>query len=215
MSGRAKVTALVIAGLLLSTGRLVQIAAAESRTSVGLDLGYFLAAGDWKTHRFASGVDQFKGDFAVQVDLEVRVARWAGISLNAGYFGLDPSEWESFAASQGDQLSCSGRAFHAGLVLKPYILTDDYNTVKLDLGANVFFLEGEETFGNLTYDYDFLSEHRLGYIAGIEYDRMVNDHIAVTLKMAGVFVPSGVEYADGRSHMVTGFPFTVGARFHF
>ena len=52
-------------------------------------------------------------------------------------------------------------------------------------------------------------------MGGIKYDRMLSEYMAASLSFAGIFVPSGISYADGESRTVIALPLTLGLRFYF
>ncbi len=191
------------------------VASTHTRTSsVGIDAGLFLPQSNWKEHPYAPGVDQFKSGVALEFGLEVKLASWSGLAFNIGYLKLSTSDWEEFAASQGDDIKASAYITYLGPVFIPYLWSDKYNVLKLRFGLNLFISDGEETFSNSSYHYDFLAE-RIGLILGTEYDRFISERIALALKLSVVYVPSGVIYADGIKHNIIGLPVTIGVRFYF
>ena len=183
-------------------------------TSVGLNVGLFLPASDWKDHRYAPAIDQFSTSFTFDVDLESKLMSWGGLGFKIGYVNLNMSKWEDYSRSQGDAINASAYLIYAGPVLKPYLWSDKYNIVKLELGIPYVTSDGDESFDSFIYQYDFLAE-RIGFLVGLEYDRHLSNKAALVLKISTLIVPSGVIYADGLDYTVIGLPFTLGVRFHF
>lgn len=207
-------TNFLILGFVMSLMLTASVSAHTRTTSLGLEVGYFFPVGDWKEHRYATGADQFRGSVAAGLDLEVRLFQSVGVAANIGYLRLGVGDWEKYAANRGDIVDASASMVHVGVLIKPYLWMDRYNVVKLRLGASLFFPSGQESFDRFTYEYDFLVT-RLGYVAGIEFDRSLNRNTALALRISGIVVPSGVQYADGEKHSIVAFPITLGVRFHF
>jgi hypothetical protein len=188
-------------------------AAGRPDFSIGLGAGYFLPFGDWKAHRYA-GVDQFTGNVTFQGDFEVRWSRLLGFAVNGGYAYLGTGEWEDYAALYGDAVDANASIFYIGALWKPCLWEDAYNELSLLMGINFSVPSGQETFGETTYDYDFMKD-KMGYLFGIEYARDISRSTALMVSLPVLMIPSGVEYADGLKYMVTGLPLTAGVRFRF
>jgi hypothetical protein len=181
--------------------------------SIGLGAGYFLPLGDWKAHRYA-GLDQFTGHVCFQGDFEVRWSRPLAFAVDGGYIHLGTGEWEDYAALYGDAVDASASIFYVGLLWKPCVWEDRYNALSLLLGVNFSAPAGQETFEKDTYDYDFM-KNKVGYQLGVEFARDISYSTALTVSVSGLFIPSGVEYADGLKYTIVGLPLTAGVRFRF
>jgi len=178
---------------------------------IGIDAGYFQPLGTWTDHRYARGVDLFRGSVAFNVDLERRMRR-VGVALNAGYANLNAGAWEDYAAAKGDRIESSASLLHFSALLRPYLKTSKPDVVNLELGVLYLLPQSQERFANRSYDYDFLTRG-FGFIAGLRYERYLNRTTALALRISGVLVPSGVQYADGEKHLLSGLPITMGIRF--
>lgn len=185
----------------------------KTEVSIGLGAGYFIPFGDWKAHRYAD-IDQFGGGIAVQGDFEIRFTRRFGMALAAGYINLDTSDWENYAASWGDDVDASAQIVYIGLQFKPHVWKDRRHTIALLLGVNYCIPSGRETFLGTIYDYDFMKSS-FGYLIGVELGRNLNRNVAITVSVSGLFIPNGIEYADGLSYTVMGVPVTAGIRYRF
>jgi hypothetical protein len=188
-------------------------ASCAAEYSIGIGAGYFLPVGDWKEHRYA-GVDQFAGHVAFQGDFEIRWSRLLGFALNAGYDHLGTGEWSDYAASRGDAVDASAFIFHAGIVWRPHLWEDRCNALSLLVGFNYSAPTGQETFEEITYDYDFMKD-KIGYQLGLEFEHDISESLALMVSVSGLIIPGGVEYADGVSYTITGLPMTAGVRFRF
>lgn len=186
-----------------------------SGSSLGLDVGYCLPFGDWTNHRFANGVNQFESGLAFRGDLNLKVGRKFALAITGGYIDLNATDWEDYARKKGDQIKASSSAAYVGLLLKPHLLISHPDVIVLELGAGLFFLNGQETFNGMTYDYDFLKGTRFGIIAGLEYGRFLSESFALSFRATGLIVPSGIQYADGLEHTITAVPITAGVRVFF
>jgi hypothetical protein len=79
----------------------------------------------------------------------------------------------------------------------------------------VFFLNGQETFKGITYDYDFLTGIRIGIIGGLEYEHFLSESFAFSIRASCFIVPSGIHYADGLNNTIIAMPITAGLRVFF
>jgi hypothetical protein len=185
----------------------------QSRSVVfGIDGGYMFPLGEWNKHRYAEGVNQLQGGIALNGDMEFGIRR-IGIAMNGGYSNLSVAEWEKYAGSQGEELDASAYALYFGILLKIYLYERPPNTFNLEFGLNYFSLTGQETFTGKTYEYDFLNS-RFGFIAGMGYERFLNKQISFTVRLKGLFVPNGIQYADGEKQTIIGLQATSGFRFY-
>jgi hypothetical protein len=177
----------------------------------GIDAGYFQPLGEWMDHRYALGADFFRGSPTFRGEVELRMRKW-GIALNAGYTNLNTGAWEEYAWAHSDEIAASASLTQLGLLLKPYLKTRRPHVVKLEFGLIYSLPKGEERFAGRRFDYDFLKSG-FGFMAGVGYDRYLSQYTALTLRAGGVFVPDGVQYADGVKYGLNGMPITVGIRF--
>lgn len=206
----AVIIAVSLAVILLVAG---PVSAGKTEVSIGLGAGYFFPFGDWKAHRYAE-IDQFGGSLAIQGDFEIRFTRRFGMALAVGYFNLDTSKWENYAALWGDDIDASAQIVYIGLQFKPHMWEDSRHTLALILGLNYCFPSGRETFQSTIYNYDFM-KIKFGYQIGIELDRYLSSNVAITVSVSGLIIPNGIEYADGLSYTVMGVPVTAGIRYRF
>lgn len=204
-------TAIVSLASLL--GAALPSAAGGAEYSIGIGAGYFLPLGDWKAHRYA-GVDQFTGHMAFQGDFEIRWSRLLGFAINMGYAHLGTGEWSDYAASMGDAVDATASIFFAGVMWRPHVWEDRYNALSLVIGFNYATPAGQETFEDITYDYDFMKA-KVGYQLGVEFERDISRSMALMVSFSGLIIPSGIEYADGLKYTITGLPMTAGVRFRF
>jgi hypothetical protein len=206
--------AAVVFGLniLLSTA-ICQAADRDPGSSLGIHFGYFAPFGDWTEHRYAQGVDLFQGDFTFGGELEVQIVSiYAGFFYN--YMRLRTGDWENYAQSQGDDLSASASMNEFGVRFKYYFTTDAPNFANLSLGLAGYNLQGNESYGGRTYDYDFL-DGGVGITLGSAYKRMLSPRVALDVEVRVFFVIEGVKYADGEVRDVMGAPVTAGLSYHF
>jgi len=206
----ALLTGLALAALLCAALPSGSVAA---EYSIGIGAGYFMPLGDWKAHRYA-GVDQFTGHIAFQGDFEIRWSRLLAFAINSCYAHLGTGEWSDYAASLGDPIDASAYIFCVGIMWKPHLWEDRYNALSLLVGFNYSEPSGQETFENITYDYDFMKA-KFGYQLGLEFERDITPSAALMVSISGLIIPSGVEYADGLKYTITGMPLTAGVRFRF
>jgi hypothetical protein len=200
---------------------LVLIASALGQTpdefpssSISAHIGYSLTLGDWNKHRFATDIDHFGGSIFYGGDLELKTSDKVGLALIGGYAKLDVSKWEDFAVARGDHVSASASVSYVGLVLRPYLKATKPAIIKLEFGPGLVFAKGHETFGRFSYDYDFIRSTSIGFLLGIEFNRFLNDNLALAAKITSMIVPSGIEYASGKNQTVIIMPVSVGMRFH-
>lgn len=184
-------------------------------SSLGLDVGYFFPFGNWVNHRFASGVNQFQSGLTFRGDLNFKVGRKFALAITGGYMNFDETDWEEYARNMGDQISTSSSAAYIGLLLKPHLMISQPDIIVLEFGAGVFFLNGQETFEGMTYDYDFLKGTRIGIIGGLEYERFLSESFALSVRASCLIVLTGIHYADGLEHTIIALPITAGVRVFF
>jgi len=185
----------------------------SSFASFGFDGGYFLPLGEWKTHRYAEGVDHFQGNFKIGSELEIKSNK-IGIGFIGSYSRFDLSEWEEYAQLKGNIIDASASLYELGILFKYYALVQKINLASIDLGVNYLFLNGRETFASYSYNYDFLRS-KFGFIMGIGFKHLLADNLALNFNIRGVFLLEGIKYADGLTYDMTGLPMTVGIRYIF
>jgi len=100
-------------------------------------------------------------------------------------------------------------------LIRPYLKVGGPDILRLELGPVMLCPSGSENFNGINYNYDFFSSVKFGGMGGIKYDRMLSEYMAASLSFAGIFVPSGISYADGESRTVIALPLTLGLRFYF
>jgi len=196
-------------------GLLGQTDNESARSSVGLRGGYAWTPGEWADSRVAQGVAIFGGGLSFGGDIEFRLSTKLTLALDGGYTIFDGSDWEAYAESKGDHLSVTASMFYAAVLLRPHVKVTGSDRLRLELGPVVVFPDGKETFGGKTYAYDFYGTTRFGGMGGIEYQRLLNEDIAATVRASVIIVPSGVKYADGESRTLIALPVTIGIRFFF
>lgn len=195
------------------TNGISQTPTESPSSSIGGHLGFALPMAGTK-HRYAD-VNQFGGSILFGGDLEIKTSDKVGLAISGGYAKLDLSKWEDFAIARGDQVSASASMSYVGLLLRPYLKASKPDIIKLEFGPALVFTNGNETFGKFSYDYDFFQSTSVGILVGVEYDRFLSDNLALAARITSMIVPSGIEYADGKSQTIIIMPFTVGMRFHF
>jgi hypothetical protein len=185
----------------------------SARTSLGIRAGYVWPFGEWTKSVVAPTVDLVGISPGFEADLEFRIAsRWT-LGVEGGYSSLNGSNWEEYAAGTGDKLSVSGSFIHFALLLRPHLLVGSPNIVRVEVGPAMLLANGEEKLDGQTYTYDFLSSTSFGVQAGVEYIHVFNETVAVSLKAAGLFFPSAVQYVGGRSNTIIMMPVSAGIRF--
>ena len=191
-----------------------QEAAGGVRNSLAIQVGYGWAQGEWTGHPYAP-VSFFGQDLVFGADLAFRLSDKLVLAATGFYSGLNTGEWDAYARSMGDEVTSSASMSVVALVIRPYLKSTAPDLVSVDIGPAMLFAGGSETFGGRTYEYDFMGSPRFGVLAAIEYDRCLGANYAVYGRVAGVFIPSGLQYADGWSPSVVTVPVTVGARLLF
>lgn len=214
MMSHARLTAPgVVLLLILASAACGQTTETRGEFSIGANAGLFLPQGEWVEHPFAPGVDQFQKGVAIEGILEVEVMHWLGFALNFEYANLSTDDWENYAASKGSDVSASAYLVNFGGMFRPYLVNTPHGILKLDIGLNLVFPRGRETYGYISYDYDFLKT-QVGLVTGIEYDLFVKYNLALSLRLGGVFVDQGVKYAGGEEHVLIGMPVMFGIRYY-
>lgn len=214
---------LIVVGCLICSMASAQEDAGEKSVSLAVHGGYSFLTGDWKSHPFAD-VDQFGGSLVMQAELEFMVGERTALAIAGGYLPLDTDAWTEYATAHGNgyrpeefqpfSIQASASLWSIGLVLKPFLVKSETDHLKLELGASAVFPSGHEEFDQWSYDYDFLKSPSFGLIAGIEYERLVSQSIALTVKTGSLFVISGIHYADSDGQTMVLLPITAGIRFY-
>jgi hypothetical protein len=187
-------------------------AGSPARTSLGLRAGYSWPLGMWKKSRVEPSVNLISGSFGFEGDLEFAIAdRWT-LGVEGGHSSLNGREWEQYAGSRGDTITLSGSFTHFAIVLRPHFNLTEFDMIRVEFGPAVLLAQGQEELGGRIFGYDFLSSTSIGAVGGLEYVRLLNNNLAVTVAAKGIFFPSAVEYLDGGTNDIFLAPVTVGIR---
>jgi hypothetical protein len=181
-----------------------------SRPSFGIDVGYFTPSGNWTSHRYAAGVDQFRGGFSIGTELEFRFFA-LDLALYGRYTRFNVDDWTDYARSMGDQVSASASMIDSGMLMKFYFIEGSRDRASLGLGLTYYGFNGDESFGGYSYSYDFLVGN-LGYVLELGYKRLLSDEFALAAAVRCNFLLEGVRYADGEKYDIIGIPVTLGIR---
>jgi hypothetical protein len=216
MTNRKKFSLIVMCGALITPAAILgQTDTGFVKSSLGISIGRSWMGGDWSKSRIAPAVNLFTGGLALEADLEFRLSDRLTLAVIGSYAALDGSDWENYTRSKGDNVSVRASMILAGVMLRPFIKTSKPDLIRVEFGPVALFASGEESFQGRVYAYDFFSSFKIGARGGIEYDRVLSDDIAISVRVAGIFVPSGIEYGDGESRTVIALPVTAGIRFFF
>jgi hypothetical protein len=181
--------------------------ASGPRNSLSVRGGFAWALGDWTQHPYAP-VSYFKQDLVVGGDVAFTLSDKTSLAVTGCYLSLNTVEWDEYARSMGDEVTSSASMGFVAIVLRLYLKNSAPDLVSLDIGPLMLFAGGEEKF----FNYDFLASPRFGGLAAIEYDRMLGENYAAYLRVAGAWVPSALQYADGWSPTLVTVPVTIGVR---
>jgi hypothetical protein len=181
--------------------------------SLGLDFGYFIPVGDWNSHRYAEGVDLFKGGLSVAGEFEFRLFK-IPLALFMSYTRFNLDDWIAYARENGDEISASASMYGYGLLFKFYFLKKARNFLEFNLGMGFFNFQGQESFAGYTYDYNFLTDEA-GFIGGLGYKRLLSPRFALCIAVKCIAIIEGIRYADGQRYDIVGLPVTAGVRFIF
>jgi hypothetical protein len=169
--------------------------------------------GDWHQSPSAPSVNLIVGNFAIEGDLEFAIGdRWT-LAVEAGYTGLNGSDWEEYVRAQGDVISVSGSFTHIALLLRPHLKVTRPDIIRGEFGAAVIFASGHEVYSGKTYPYDFLGGTSFGMQGGLEYMRVLSNSVALTLKASVLFFPVAVQHVGGPAQGMLWVPVTAGVRF--
>jgi hypothetical protein len=98
------------------------------------------------------------------------------------------------------------------VLLRPYLRNTAPDLIMLDIGPLILLARGSEKIDARTFDYDFFGTVRWGGQGALEYCRCLGQSFGVSLRLAGIVVPSAIQYADGESRTLVAFPVTIGVR---
>lgn len=199
--------------VILSVGVFSTDAKAGNRWSVSLWGGYFQPSSNWKQHRYAPNVDQFGGMFHLGLDFEYRFDRNWALAFYGQFNGLSTAEWEKYVEQQGEYLEAEAVMATFALVVRPYVIVTSVNRTKLEFGFGLVSLSGNERYGGLTYDYDFLAEASFALLGAVEHNWFFHKRTALVARIGIISASKGVAYADGETETVVGFSFSAGIRY--
>lgn len=199
--------------VILLVGLFATEAGAGYKGSVSAGAGYFFPNGKWTQHRYAPGVKQFGGRPQFTFDLEYRFNRKWSMALISQFNGLDTSEWEKYVQNQGEYVDAEAQMFTFGLELRPHVSVTSTNRTMLAFGFGITSLYGNERYGGYSYDYDFLTAGSVSLLAAVEHDWLFDKRFALVARVGIFYLPAGVNYADGESQSVVGYPLSAGIRF--
>jgi hypothetical protein len=185
------------------------------KTSIGLRLGYGIPTGDWATSRVAPEIQMFTGGITYGGDITIRVAEHWALVFGASHSVLSGSNWESYTREKGDVVSVSATLSDVSISLRPFLMITPTDQISLEFGAAGLFAGGNEVVDGQRYEYDFFSTFRFGFQGAVQYDRLLSNAVAITIRGGGVIAPGGMNYADGESRTILIFPICAGFRFMF
>lgn len=176
-------------------------------------VGYFLPLGEWTSHRYAPGINQFQGGYTVSPELEIKFSD-IGIGIFYSYTNLRTTEWEDFVNGQGETLFASGSLSQLGGVVQYYFVNTVRNSIYIEGGLSYVFLKGNEQFKGFDYEYDFLNSG-LGFLAGTGYQYSFNNRLSILLTVRFLWRPEGIKYPEGKTYDIFGMFFLPGLKLTF
>jgi opacity protein-like surface antigen len=176
-------------------------------------VGYSLPLGEWTSHRYAPGIDQFQGGYTVSPEVGIRF-RDLGISIMYTYSGMSTKEWEDYVGGQGESLSASGSLSQLGGVIQYYFVRTDRSAAHIEGGLSYVFLRGDEQYRGFSYEYDFLKSG-LGFLAGAGYQYAFNEQLSVVFPVRFLWRPEGIKYPEGKTYDIFGLLFMPGLKLTF
>lgn len=176
-------------------------------------VGYFLPMGQWMSHRYASGIDQFQGGYAVSPELEIKFDDIA-IGILYSYANMSTAQWEDFVNSHGEGLAATGSLSQIGGVLRYYVVDTARHSIHIEGGLSYLALGGNEQYRGYNYEYDFL-QSGAAFLAGAGYEYSFNRRLSMTLPGRFLWKPNGIKYPEGRTYDVFGVFFLPGLRLKF
>lgn len=187
--------------------------AASVEISVTGTVGYFAPLGEWTSHRYAPGIDQFQGGYTVAPDIEIKIGD-IGFAFLYSYVSLRTSEWESYVGGQGEDLFASGSLSQWGGVLRYYFLDTERHSMHLEGGASHLSIKGNEQYKGFDYEYDFLNSG-VAFLGGTAFRQALNDRLSVVLGARFLWRPEGIKYPEGKTHDVFGISVLPGLKLTF
>jgi len=182
----------------------------SSNFSIGIDAGYFLPMGDWYEHRYAAGVEQFKGDLVLSPIIEMHFLNVTfGVFYN--YSRLNVEDWEEHASTESNILSSSAHFEEIGLIVKYYFNNHKSNWTNFQFGLSYLTLKGQESYRGFTYDYDFF-ESGVGFFCGMGYDYLLSDQFVISFNARIIWASEVINYPEKGKFDFVGMPFTFGVR---
>lgn len=215
MSTRALVLLIGFACLALAPAAPAQDTLRQASTSLCLGGGLSWPVGAWAESRINPSVNFFSMGPSFQADLDVAIGRRWTLALGFGYTSLSGKEWEDYVASKGERVSVSASTIHFALLLRPHLLINSQNMLRIELGPALLLADGSETYQGRAYTYDFLPKTAFGVRGGVEYTRFLTESIGVSVNAAIIVFPSGVQYIDRQEQTIISLPVTLGLRFLF
>jgi hypothetical protein len=173
--------------------------------------GYAWSQGDWTSHPYAP-VSYFKQGLVFGGEFAFRLSDNAALALTGLYSHLNTGDWEDYALGMGDTVEGSASMVFLAVAYRAYLIRSRSDLFSLDIGPLVLLASGSETIGPRSFNYDFMSSPGFGALAALEYDRSFGKNTAAFLRVEGIVVPAGLDYASGHSFAVVTFPLTIGVR---
>jgi hypothetical protein len=185
------------------------------QSSIGFRAGYGVTVGNWSYSRVAPAVRQFGGGLTYGGDLTLRLNPKLALVLAGAHTIPDCSRWEQYASTNGDHVSATASFTDLSFSFRPLLFSTSTDQVGVELGAIGLFASGEETINGERYDYDFFSSFRMGFQGAFQYDRLVSESVALTMRAGVIVAPEAMQYADGETRTIIFLPVSVGIRFLF
>jgi hypothetical protein len=176
-------------------------------------VGYFQPLGDWTTHRYAEGVEQFQGGYTITPEIELQIND-VGLAAMYNYTRLNAGDWEEYVATQGEDLYASGSINQLGGLVRYYFVDTERHDLNLEGGLSYVWLKGTETYRGFTYNYDFM-ESGLGFLAGAGYHYAFNRRLSLMLPVRFLWKPEGIKYPEGETYDIFGLFFQPGLKLTF
>ncbi len=205
----------LITCLAFASSALAQDTLQRAATSFCLGGGLSWPVGAWAESRVVPSVNFFSTGPSFQADLDVAIGRRWTMAVSFGYASLSGRDWENYVAGKGERVSVSASTIHFALLLRPHLIMNGPNILRLELGPALLLADGSETYQGRAYTYDFLPKTAFGARGGIEYTRLLTESIGASLNAAIIVFPSGVQYIDHQEQTIISLPVTLGVRFLF
>ena len=186
-----------------------------TRSSFSIQAGPSMPLGHWTASRMNSSIDVFGTGVYISAELDLAISnRWT-IAVTGGYTLYDGGAWEDYVAGQGDAITASMYSFEIAVLARPSLLLSHWDMLRFEFGPAGLFARGSEHYEGRNYNYDYLKTFAIGVQGGIEYTRMLNDYIGISVHTAIVAFPSGIQFIDGETRDIISLPITLGLRFNF